>query len=679
MKLGFIKIKKNELTPDDKSEKITDTKADQAEKNISIGKANVLKAHDWKTSLVLLLLAVPLYFYFSFGQNHLAQFETADEYRWAYNSDSRIPKYWRAMLSKDWEHTMINDKPGISTAIVSGLGMWYLNEDNLTGRIVTQNDSSTVFNPQASQIINFAFRLPLLAFNGLLSILWYFLIRRLAKNNWLALLACSLILLNPILIGISQIINPDAMLWSTAFTSILAFLLFLKYRKWYDALLFGFFFGFALLSKYTAVVIIPFAFLLMGAYFIYKYNGFIKEKVFRKRSLQYFLSFPFMTALGVLIYSLLLPIVFLNPKLLLKGNDAFKAMRHYVIIMEQVSGAIILDAIIFKSWIFKKVLFLFKFLWNIGSRVIFGILLFFLTLEAWNWTHGNFLGIPEIPYDTGTGKAFTQLPLIQKIFLEIHPLVFSLTPVVLAMLLIAWSIYLFKRNVRFAFPFFSLSIFLPIFYLAVLQEKLLVHIRYSVILYPIVILIAASGLTEILNLLKFRFNFIFKIAAFALVVWLSVLSLKQIQPFYFNYTNEFLPKNYTITGAWGYGGYEAAQYINSQSDHPEKLIVWTDYDGFCPFFPGTCIKDSEIKWVGFKTTNAINYYVITPRGSSKLSNTFSKLLPNISTKPDWELSIGDRPNNSIWVYKVIKSDFKNNDWWRKSKEDTPITNKQKKQ
>ena len=71
---------------------------------------------------------------------------------------------------------------------------------------------------------------------------------------------------------------------------------------------------------------------------------------------------------------------------------------------------------------------------------------------------------------------------------------------------------------------------------------------------------------------------------FALVIFSSVKEIKGIYPFYFNYTNELLPKNDIITTAWGYGGYEAAKFINNLSDDPKSTIVWTDYGGVCSFF-----------------------------------------------------------------------------------------------
>jgi len=190
----------------------------------------------------------------------------------------------------------------------------------------------------------------------------------------------------------------------------------------------------------------------------------------------------------------------------------------------------------------------------------------------------------------------------------------------------------------------------------------LATIRYSIMLYPLVATLAAIGIIEILK--SFKLKSWLSLGIFAIAIWTSTLSLKGIEPFYFNYANDLLPKDKVITSAWGYGGYEAALFINHQAPNSKDLIVWADYDGFCPFFSGQCIKDSDIKWVGFKTTNEISYYVVTPRGSAKLKSTWDKIRQNINEQPVWTLEIGNRSDNYIRVYKVIGSNFTSDNWWK---------------
>ena len=56
----------------------------------------------------------------SFGFYHLGKFETTDEHLWKYK---RIGDYWEGWREWKLEKTYINDKPGITVGIFSGLGL----------------------------------------------------------------------------------------------------------------------------------------------------------------------------------------------------------------------------------------------------------------------------------------------------------------------------------------------------------------------------------------------------------------------------------------------------------------------------------------------------------------------------------------------------------------------------
>ncbi|MEI9967005.1 MAG: hypothetical protein WDN67_05300 [Candidatus Moraniibacteriota bacterium] len=68
-----------------------------------------------------------------------------------------------------------------------------------------------------------------------------------------------------------------------------------------------------------------------------------------------------------------------------------------------------------------------------------------------------------------------------------------------------------------------------------------------------------------------------------------------------------------VTGAWGYGGYEAAQVLNALPN-AKNLVVWSDYDGFCPFFVGKCMRGTTVKKYGAGDYRGIDYFVMTRRG-----------------------------------------------------------------
>ena len=196
-------------------------------------KATITESKQKKSAFFLLLL-ISLVLYFSFGFYHIAKFETADEHYWMYDPVAgRIHDYWNAISIGDWAHTRINDKPGIMLAYISGIGIYF--EDGLNNRVYHSGNYESAFTSAETEKINLAFRIPLLIFNGFFTLFIFWAIKRLTKNTWLALVTATLILLNPIIIGVSQIINPDSLLWIFSFSALLSFLNYLKYHKKSDA------------------------------------------------------------------------------------------------------------------------------------------------------------------------------------------------------------------------------------------------------------------------------------------------------------------------------------------------------------------------------------------------------------------------------------------------------------
>ena len=599
---------------------------------------------------ILLLFAIPLAMYFWFGMQHITEFETADEYRWVSEYEKvRIPQYWDAMFNKDWERTRINDKPGITLAMISGVGLLY--EKDYAARVDVQHKFSTEYDPEKTQNVAYYFRMPILLFNGLMSVFILFSLARLTKSNWTALLGATLIVLCPVIIGISQIINPDAFLWVFFFSAILSFMLFVRDNKWWDALFSALFLGLAFLSKYTSFILVPFFFVIMLSYLFFNYKELAEEGKIRKKMLILSLSYPAIVALGVLFFALGMPAVFVNHDLLTEGLDQIKKADDVIDILLYASAFLFVDALILKSFITKNILKYSQFLGRILPALLYVGLAGMAVLAFYNWAFGgNVLGVPDIPYDARDEKLFRNLDVWNKLMLELYPFVYSLTPIVFFSLVATWLKSAWKTRREDAYILFALSSLFVAFYFGVIMQKLQVNIRYSMIMYPIAILIASLGISQIFNWEKMR-N-VYATVLFLAVVAVSGASLWLIKPFYFNYATDILPKQYSITGGWGYGGYEAAQYIHSQYENSEELIVWTDYDGFCPFFKGRCVKGSQIKWNKKDVTDNISFYVRSRRGAMQTEKMWEGLKEKRMEEPVWELNIDGRPANFIKIYKA---------------------------
>jgi hypothetical protein len=124
---------------------------------------------------------------------------------------------------------------------------------------------------------------------------------------------------------------------------------------------------------------------------------------------------------------------------------------------------------------------------------------------------------------------------------------------------------------------------------------------------------------------------------------LNVFSIFLISPFYFSYTSELLPKNYIINGAWGYGGYEAAQYLNSLPN-AKDTTVWVDSYGLCEFFVGKCIHKAKVDTTKYK----IDYYFESLQSTVPMN--FSHPMEDNST---WSLLIDNRPKSFLKISKAL--------------------------
>ncbi|MEP7162262.1 MAG: hypothetical protein ABI747_00650, partial [Candidatus Moraniibacteriota bacterium] len=125
-----------------------------------------------------------------------------------------------------------------------------------------------------------------------------------------------------------------------------------------------------------------------------------------------------------------------------------------------------------------------------------------------------------------------------------------------------------------------------------------------------------------------------------------------------NYMNGFLPKKMLLTDSWGYGGYEAAQYLNALPD-AKNLTVWSDYYGVCEFLVGKCLTAYSFDGSKIKP----DYYVLTRRGRIRYMSRYDRWEEKSGLiayqyydrpDPDWAVIIDGRPGNFVKVVKVQK-------------------------
>ncbi|MFA6383033.1 MAG: phospholipid carrier-dependent glycosyltransferase [Parcubacteria group bacterium] len=610
-----------------------------------------------KSSWFLALLIIPLVLYFNFGLRHLTQFETADEHLWI--SDlytGRIQSYWNAMASENWKGTRINDKPGITLAYVAGIGTWF--ENNVQDKIVKKANLTITYNPEKTTETFYIYRKPQVVFTGLMGIFFCLALWRLTRKVWLALAGASLVLLSPILIGISQIINPDAMLWIFSSASLLSFFVFLKETRFIDAFLAAFFLGLSLLSKYVALIFFPFFLVMLLAYLLFYYTELIEQKTLLRKTIEITLGYIFIIAGSIGLFALGMPAAIVNTSIIYKSIFEFGGMQNILLICAGVNLVLFLDAALLKSFIAKFLLKYLQFLKIVLPKILYLAMLVLAAATIANWSFmNNFLHTPILEVGGGKRPIILTFPFYQQMVLQAKPLFFSITPIALFLIFFLWAKSIFRRS-SFDYIVFILSLFFLVFFYTVTQQALLVNVRYSVVLYPFALTLAAIGFYEIIKNLKHYYS----LALFLLLLGASYLSVSKIQPFYFNYSNDLLPKNSIITTAWGYGGYEAINYIKSQGD-PKNMKIWANYYGACPFFAGKCAVEGSTKWMKESEILNIDYVILSQDGLSKNKKGLQAINEIFPTdNPVWELVIDGRPDNFVKVYKnpLKQTTYENN-------------------
>jgi hypothetical protein len=609
---------------------------------------------DNEKSPVKLFLVISIAVFIGFGLFHMNKFITADEHYWIYE---RIPQYWRALEDRNIKDTLINDKPGVSLAIVSGLSL--LGDKNPETAISKVDDNFTAYDTERIDKQLWLFRLPILFVNSALVLLFFWLIKKITSNEWVALWTVISICFSPILLGISQIINPDSLLWSFFFAAILSFCALLKFQEKKYLFLTILFTGLSLATKYVANILFPFYLLLFILSLLFDSNE--NPENTKNKTLKQLANYYFIAIGSTLLLIIFIPAISVKPVYLYRLTVGFSEMRKIAISIIMISGIVVVDTFILKN----KILIFIKGLYFRSQRVLklipFSLVSIFGILILGRIFNKNWQLFERVAFDIKDLSNIEHIKFsvnyLEKILLEFNPLVFSLSPIILLLLFILWIKWIKSADRNYFFYILSFSLFIFIFFIASIESNTLSTVRYSIVLYPIVFLLSAFSLNSILRTNRERIGITIILAFFLFgSLWVT-------KPFYFNYTNILLPKDKIISDAWGYGGYEAAQYLNTQ-ENAENKIIWSDYYGVCEFFKGKCITDYQFD----ENQYPIDYFVLTRRGEIR----YNPADPRRQTggyvaaykyyprdNPEWQLFIGGRDKNYTKVFKADENPERN--------------------
>jgi hypothetical protein len=262
--------------------------------------------------VILFVLGINLFLGFS----RLGKYSAVDEPYWTYG---RTSQFWKAVKYHNWESTDVNDKPGITVALLSGFGL--LKYDPMRYESLRE-EPKTDQQLFAIQEIDFYFRLPIFLFCLLMLPVFYFFLKKLF-GKFVALLSFIFIAFSPIIFGMSLIINPDSLLWTFLPLSLLSYFVFQKENKKRYLFLAGIFLGLSLLTKYVANIL--YIFFLILPFFEYI---FLEEKPrLRKFILSSLANYLILAATSILVYFVLYPATWIDPGIILAGTFLSQAFE----------------------------------------------------------------------------------------------------------------------------------------------------------------------------------------------------------------------------------------------------------------------------------------------------------------------------------------------------------------
>ena len=623
-----------------------------------------------KQKIVIILMFLCIFassFYFGFER--LRNFSGVDEPYWSYD---RVPKFWNALKTMQWKKTHLCDKPGIAIAAVSGTGLAFDNEDFYSIKELQSLRYKPKTPEQLQRIENLYFhlRLPVFLFTLAILPLFYFLIKKLLGQNT-AIFATIFIGLSPILLGISLIVNSDSMLWILTGLSTLSLFVFLKNDQKKYLILSGFLLGLSVITKYVANILFVYFFLIfLMEYFLYAHQKMEIGPYLKKALLNYFTLF----AVAMVSAFAFFPATWVKISILIKytvGHPVFSSTWPLYV---GIIGLLALDILIFKTK-FSRIIFDFFTKHREILIKIFGTI--FLALVAIVFLHVfakinifDIQGLIASPKGIGSGN------FVQRyggaILADIYSLIFSISPLVLFFFLFSiFGLFRKKKELeRKSITIFYIIIFILIFYLGSAANSVITTVRYQIMTYPLVFVLAAIGISSFLEIEKVK-KFVPNIVAIVATFLLLVLSLFFVKPNFLAYSSEILPKIFIVNlKGMGEGSYETAQYLN-RLPNAHAMIIWSDKGAVCERFVGKCFIDFKRKTF---SENKIDYFVLsTDRMSrtNKLSGGI-KIVNNEKTNTEenardyvdfkylyslknneFEIIINNNPNNFV---KVIKTE-----------------------
>lgn len=589
---------------------------------------------------VIILMVILVNFFLGFPR--LSRYSAVDEPYWTYD---RISQFWTAISKHKWKSTNINDKPGITAAIISGPGLWSIDPMKIKSLRDDPKDQDLI---NRFVKVNFSFRLPLYLFALLgVGLFFYFLKKLIGEKE--ALAGTVLVGLSPLILGISLIINPDSLLWIFLPLSIISYLLLQKTQEKKYVVVAGIFLGLSVLTKYVANILYVYFFALIYLEYVL---GDDKKRNSRGHLKKSYINYGYVVLISLAVFGLLFPATWLSPEMILKGTFLSVAFEPIWKPFVAALTVLVLDTFLFKSPIQAYILDLIrkykKSIVKIFLSVMLAIMVFSFANTLFGMRFFNFEAILASP-KSGDDFTLTIARFSENFFAGFYALIFGLTPLSLGLFLctaiLAFREKLSGEKMKIVT---ALGTFIVLYYTGSSISGVGATIRYQIALFPLALIISALGVPEMLEILKkekpkfFGFRH-FEYAACGILAIISVWSLVSVRPYFFSYASSLLPPKYILNlKDMGDGSFEAAEYLNTLPD-ASSLTIWSDKGAVCETFAGRCITGfsrKKVKGVPFD-------YLVVSTGRKSRS---MKMPPTMSNQYDFEKLYSSQEQAA---YKII--------------------------
>lgn len=592
---------------------------------------------------------------FYFGFHRLENFSGVDEPYWSYH---RVPGFWNAVSNAKWKNTNISDKPGIPLAIISGAGLPFIGENPKTYDAI-RYEPKTPEQIKRIRDIYFDLRLPVFLFTLAMLPVFYFLIKKLLGKN-IARFSLLFIGFSPILLGISLIINSDAMLWILSALSTLSLFVFLKNNERKYLILSGFFLGLSVITKYVANILFVYFFLIFLLEYIFYAHQNIKIAQYLKQAL---VSYLILLGTAMATAFVFFPATWVKFSVLINATIGNKVFSSTWPLFVGLIALLALDTYALNAK-FSTIIFGFFAKYKLMIAKAFAALFLFLSAFVFLHVYAR-VNIFDLQKIISSPKGIGQGNIFQKyggaLSSDLYSLLFSISPLILLFILFAVINFFRKKELkRDTITAVYIIIFIFIYYLGSAVNAVVTTVRYQIMVYPLIFVVAAIGISQFFEIEKIKKNIPLPAAYLASIIILF-FSLQGVKPNFLAYASEILPKNFIVNlKGMGEGSIEAANYLNGLPN-AHDMTIWSDKGAVCEAFAGKCFIDFKKKTF---EENKIEYFVVSTdrrsrslkmSGSIKNLADFSKIYA--SNNYVYNDMIDNNPNDFVKVFK--SSDFLN--------------------